>query len=106
MAEFVKVAALSDVPPGTICYTKIGEEYLSVVNVDGTVYAVSDFCSHAYCNLSDGWMEDDAIVCPCHDSRFSVKTGEVLTPPATEPIPTFDVLVEGDDILVAPKDGE
>jgi nitrite reductase/ring-hydroxylating ferredoxin subunit len=33
-------------------------------------------------------------------ARFDVTTGEVLSPPATIPLPTYEVKVEGNRILV------
>jgi 3-phenylpropionate/trans-cinnamate dioxygenase ferredoxin subunit len=35
------------------------------------------------------------VVCPRHGARFSVRTGEVLAPPAYEDVATFAVRVEG-----------
>jgi len=42
------------------------------------------------------------LECPCHGSQFNVKTGEVVSPPANEPLTQYAVRVDGDDILVGP----
>ena len=47
-------------------------------------------------------MEGQVIECPCHGSEFDVTTGEVLTPPANEPLAMYAVRVEEDNILVGP----
>jgi len=41
------------------------------------------------------------VECPFHQGRFNVKTGAVVQDPPTEPVPTYRVQVEGDDILVS-----
>jgi nitrite reductase/ring-hydroxylating ferredoxin subunit len=41
------------------------------------------------------------VTCPWHGSEFSVETGEVETAPAAEPVPVYEVRVEGDEIQVA-----
>jgi 3-phenylpropionate/trans-cinnamate dioxygenase ferredoxin component len=40
------------------------------------------------------------VTCPCHGSQFDVTTGQVLNPPATEPVPVFPLRVEEDEIEV------
>ncbi len=102
MAEFVKVAQTSEVAPGQIIFVQAGGKDISLLNLNGQYYAVSDICSHEECNMSDGGeLEGESIVCPCHASAFNVHTGAVESPPATEPIETYPVKVEGTDILVS-----
>ena len=45
-------------------------------------------------------MIEQEVECPCHGSRFDVKSGAVRFLPATAPIATYPVKVEGEDILV------
>jgi nitrite reductase/ring-hydroxylating ferredoxin subunit len=54
--------------------------------------------------LSDGILEGETITCAHHGAEFNVRTGEVLSLPAVEPIETFEVKVEGDDIYVLMED--
>lgn len=101
MAEYVKVAQMSEVPPGTIKGVKAGDQEIALVSLEGQLYAIGDICPHAHCNLSDGDIEGDRVLCPCHGSEFNVRTGQVVEGPASENVATFQVRVEGDDILVA-----
>jgi 3-phenylpropionate/trans-cinnamate dioxygenase ferredoxin subunit len=39
----------------------------------------------------------------CHGSIFDLATGEAIGPPAEEPVPVFDVRIEGDEVQVAPR---
>jgi nitrite reductase/ring-hydroxylating ferredoxin subunit len=63
--------------------------------VEGSLYALENRCSHALVELSQGWIDGYAIECPFHGARFDVRSGDVLSPPAREPIEAFDV-VESD----------
>src|SRR5438094_425317 len=100
MAEFAVAAQTGDVGPNQMIYVTIAGKPICIAHVGGQFYALSDICSHAECNISEGDIEGDSIVCPCHDSAFDVRTGEPNHPPATEPIQTFEVKIEGEDILI------
>ena len=54
-------------------------------------YAIHDRCSHRGCSLSEGEVEGDEVVCPCHGSRFSLRDGAVKHGPATASQPAFQV---------------
>ncbi len=68
--------------------------------VDGTVYAIGNLCTHEFALLTEGFVEGDAIECPLHQARFSIKTGKVLSEPADTDVPSYPVKVDGDDIYV------
>ena len=67
----------------------------------GRAWAIEDRCSHADCSFSsDGEVVDGVAVCDCHGSEFDVFTGQVVRPPAREPIETLPaVLIEGNPEL-------
>lgn len=102
MSDWVRVASTDEVKPGHVIGVVVGKEEVALANVDGEFLAVSDVCSHEYVLLHDGWLEGDEIECPQHGSMFSLRTGEVRNLPATQPIPTFDLKVEGTEIYVNP----
>ncbi len=97
---WVRVASVSDVKPGQVIQVEVGQELVALANVDGEMLAVSDVCSHEYVLLHDGWVEGEEIECPQHGSMFSLRTGAVKNLPATQPIPTFRVKVEGEDVFI------
>ncbi|NIS29925.1 MAG: Rieske 2Fe-2S domain-containing protein, partial [Actinobacteria bacterium] len=66
-------------------------------------HAVGDECTHEYASLSEGELQENVVECPLHSSQFDVTTGEVQFPPADEDLPVYAVRVEGDDILVGPR---
>ena len=102
MADFVKVADLSEIPPGDMIVVDVGEDQILLVNVEGAVHACDDICSHSYASLSEGDLDGAEIQCPLHGAIFNVASGKVITPPATEPLRTFQVKIEGNDVLVGP----
>lgn len=102
MEGFVKVAITADLPSGEFMLVEVEDERILLANVGGQYYAVTDLCTHAECPLSDGDLDGEVLKCPCHGSQFDVRTGEVVAPPADEPLTLYAVRVEGDDILVGP----
>jgi nitrite reductase/ring-hydroxylating ferredoxin subunit len=97
---FVKAARVSEIPPGQSKTIEVGDEDVALCNVGGKIYAIANVCTHDDGPLGDGYLLDDEIECPRHGARFNVRTGEAKTLPAIMPVPTFEVRVEGDDILV------
>jgi 3-phenylpropionate/trans-cinnamate dioxygenase ferredoxin subunit len=97
---FVEAARLSDVPPGRVKTVEIGDEDIALCNVEGEIYAIANVCTHDEGPLGAGYLLGDEIECPRHGARFNVKTGEVTVLPAIVPVPTFEVKVAGDKILV------
>ncbi len=76
-------------------------EPVALLNLNGAFYAVHDECTHECFPLSEGNLHDGELVCLLHGARFDVRTGAVLGPPAYEPVKTYEVRIEGDDIMVA-----
>ena len=100
MGEYVKVCEVTDVPPGTMHPVEVGEVKLMVVNLDGALYAVNRICTHETADLSTGFLIGSVVTCPLHLSRFDVSTGEVENPPATVPLPTYKLKIEGTSVYV------
>lgn len=98
--NFVCVARVGDVAPGEVIKADVAGRSIALFNLDGTYYATDEICSHAHASLAEGFVIDDCIECPLHGATFSIKTGQALSAPATEPIATYPVRVEANEILV------
>ena len=61
MSEYTKVASLSELSSGEMKMVTVDEEDILLANVDGTIHAVSDLCSHADASLSDGYIEEGEV---------------------------------------------
>lgn len=71
-----------------------------LVNIGGTVYAASNVCTHEEAYLNEGRIEGTSVVCPLHESEFDLKTGEVLLPPAENPLPVYKVTLQEGQVYV------
>jgi nitrite reductase/ring-hydroxylating ferredoxin subunit len=101
MPDFVRVAAVADIPAGTALRVVVGDTPVALYHVDGEFYATHDVCSHALASLSNGTLDGYTINCPKHGARFDVRTGRNLCLPAVRPVKSFAVKVEGEDVYVA-----
>lgn len=71
-------AAEDPLPPGAVRR----EGAWAVGNVNGADFAVSRRCRHQFGDLSKGLLDSDGcLVCPWHQSRYDVTTGEMVSGP-------------------------
>jgi 3-phenylpropionate/trans-cinnamate dioxygenase ferredoxin subunit len=99
--SFVAVAKLADLPAGTKKLVEANGMEIVLCNTRDHIFAVENLCSHAHEKLDCGKMKNGWIACPVHGARFDLESGEPMNPPATMPIRTFEVRVDGDTIEVA-----
>jgi 3-phenylpropionate/trans-cinnamate dioxygenase ferredoxin component len=100
MSDWIDVVAENELAPGTWRTIDVDGTDVAVFNLDGAYYAIEDVCTHDGGVLTGGEVDGDVIVCPRHGARFSIRTGEVLAPPAYEDVPTFPVRVEAGIVQV------
>jgi 3-phenylpropionate/trans-cinnamate dioxygenase ferredoxin subunit len=93
MFDWIDVAGVDELAPGTFRVVEVEGALIAVFSLGGGYYAMEDVCTHDGGTLTGGDIEGEEIVCPRHGARFSIKTGEVLAPPAYEPVSTFPVRV-------------
>jgi nitrite reductase/ring-hydroxylating ferredoxin subunit len=98
--EIVRVAALSDIPPGRMIYVEIDGLPIALANVGGVIYAFSDSCRHEGGPLSAGVLIDETVTCPWHGWTYNVRTGKAIVPPVGIRIPTYETWIDGDSIFV------
>ena len=96
----MRACSLNDVPDEGALRVQLDGKPICIARSQGEVFAISDICSHADVSLSEGEVEDGTIECWLHGSRFDLRTGEPTGLPATRPVATYPVTVEGDDVLV------
>ena len=104
--EWVRVAAVTDVPEGGTLLVDVAGEPVCLYSLAGHIYATHDTCTHEEASLADGFIEGDCIECPLHQALFHIPTGEVRSAPATRPLRVYPVkLVEGHvHVCAAPAD--
>ncbi len=74
-----------------VCVTRIGDE----------VFAIADTCSHSEASLTEGDVTDFKVECWLHGAEFDLRTGQVLTPPATSNLEVFAVTRDGDTVTIS-----
>ncbi len=100
MARLIKIAEAKDVPPGQSAAFTIEGQKIALFNVEGAYYAIGDACAHRGGPLSEGDVQGTKVTCPLHGADFDLKTGAALGPPAQKGVPSYKIIVEGDDIKV------
>jgi 3-phenylpropionate/trans-cinnamate dioxygenase ferredoxin component len=80
------------------------DEAVLLLKVDDHVFAMGNQCSHQGAGLDRGVVKVagsvKTVTCPAHGSMFDLETGKVMRPPATKPVPVYDVKVEDGQILL------
>lgn len=102
MPDWVRVATASDLPPGEKLGVVVAGEEIALFNVDGTMYAIGDICTHAEASLSEGDFYDTLVECPLHGSAFDVTSGAACGLPAMGNAGTYAVKVEDGAVFVDP----
>jgi Rieske Fe-S protein len=64
----------------------------------GDFKAFTAVCTHQGCIVSD--VSGGTINCGCHGSAFDIATGAVRQGPATQPLPTKTITVNGNGLSV------
>jgi len=100
MPTLTKVATTSEIPVGTAKVVEIGGKTIAVFNCEGTFYATDNTCKHRGGPLGEGSLSGTKVTCPWHGWEYEVTSGE-CSMDASIKVQTFDVKVEGDDLLVA-----
>lgn len=90
----------SDLTTGKPQKVTLGDKDICVVRVNEEVFAVADICSHAEASLSEGEVSGEKIECWLHGAEFNLRTGEAMTPPATEPLEVYEVKRDGDSVTI------
>jgi NAD(P)H-dependent nitrite reductase small subunit len=99
MSEFVRVMAVSDLPPGRAAEVTVGSQTVAVFNVGGTFHALSNRCPHRGGPLGQGFVDGAEVSCPWHNWTFDVATG-LNTTSGEMRVPRHEVRVEDGQVLV------
>lgn len=98
--EWTDAADASQLADGEPSRVVVDETPVLLLRDGERLFAIHDRCSHRGCSLSDGSVDGDEIVCPCHGSRFGLRDGAVRRGPATASQPAFETRQRGDRIEV------
>ncbi len=104
--EWVDVCAVDELEEkrGKVVCLK-SQERVAIFKYDGKLSAISNVCKHQGGPLGEGQIIDGCVTCPWHGYQYLPENGQ-SPPPYTEKIPTYEVRVEGDRVLLNPKANE
>jgi cytochrome P450/nitrite reductase/ring-hydroxylating ferredoxin subunit len=89
--EWHRISPAAAVGDGELLQADVAGRAVCVGRAAAGWVAFDDTCTHEDCSLAGGELDGDVIVCPCHGSEFDLRTGDVLTPPALDPLPIYEI---------------
>ena len=99
MSNFVAVARVAEIAPGSGKTVQAVSKAVALFKVDGKLCAIENTCPHRGGPLGEGELEGTVVTCPWHGWRFDVVTGiSPVNPSAT--VITIPCKVEGDQVWV------
>lgn len=101
MGELIRVAAASDIPPGTAKIVQAKGEPVAIFNANGKFYALHNTCIHKGGPLGEGFVDEAActVECPWHGWAYKLETGEKVDD-ASKKVRTYKVVKKGSDVFV------
>ncbi len=102
VGESVRLCGRDDLSSGEARRFDVEDLRVALVRIGDDFYAIGDRCSHEDYSLAEGevWPDECELECSKHGSTFDLRTGQPCSLPATKPVPVYDVVVEGDDVLL------
>lgn len=100
MSEWTDIGTVAELDASQRLEGDVAGYRVRVARVSGRLYAFEDRCTHDDSPFEDAPIEGCEIICPRHGARFDLRTGEVLAPPAYEPLRVFEVRQTDDRIEV------
>jgi nitrite reductase/ring-hydroxylating ferredoxin subunit len=113
------VCAIEDLPPGSMRLVPVGKYGVGVYNIDGSVYAIANYCAHEGAPLCLGFVggtnefapdvpgqlryvrEGRILRCPWHQWEFDITTGQTVADPRKR-VRTYEVdVTDGEVYLTA-----
>jgi nitrite reductase/ring-hydroxylating ferredoxin subunit/uncharacterized membrane protein len=91
--DFVPVMRADDLPEQQMRRIDVGDVKVLLVKQHGRIHALNETCAHLGGPLSEGTLEEGAVVCPWHGSRYALENGAVLDGPSSHPQTCFEVRV-------------
>jgi nitrite reductase/ring-hydroxylating ferredoxin subunit len=105
LTEWAAVAKVGELADNDMMMVTVGPEEILLAHVQGSYYAIDNWCTHAGGMLDQGVLHGDSleVECPLHEGYFHLESGAARLPPAEEDAIAYSVKVEGDQIFIGPK---
>jgi nitrite reductase/ring-hydroxylating ferredoxin subunit len=91
--EWMDVAPVGSLTADGVTGITVRNCQIALYRVGDDIYATDNVCTHAYAELSAGFLEGYEIECPLHGGRFDIRSGQGLCAPITEDLRVYTVRV-------------
>ena len=95
------IARTAEIPVGGVKLFRYpnSKEQCLLVHIGENAYAAySQKCTHLSCAVYYS-REENQLICPCHNGRFSIRDGAVIQGPPTRALPRVALALEGGKII-------
>ena len=102
MSEPTWIDALGtdELPTDDVLGVAVNGHDIALYTVGGEVFATDNICTHGHARLCDGFLDGHEIECPLHQGKFDVRDGKPTCEPASDPLRSYPVRIEGSRVLV------
>jgi nitrite reductase/ring-hydroxylating ferredoxin subunit len=98
---------IHSLPDGKAIRKTLGDGDVLLARDGDIIRAIGNQCTHQGAALDRGVIKLSGsvktVTCPAHGSMFDLESGKVMRPPATKPVPVYDVKVEDGRVSVRPR---
>jgi 3-phenylpropionate/trans-cinnamate dioxygenase ferredoxin subunit len=101
--DWTSVAPVAEFKEGDVKIVDADGVMMAVYHLDGDYIAIEDVCPHDGSEIGSGCVKNGILECPHHGATFDLRSGDVLTPPAYEPLEMMQIRVENGVVEV--RDG-
>jgi naphthalene 1,2-dioxygenase ferredoxin component len=99
-ARWVDAVSADDLPTDDVLGVVVAGRDVAIYTVGDALYATDNICTHGQARLCDGFLDGHEIECPLHQGKFDVRDGKPVCDPATEPLRSYPIKVEGARVYV------
>ena len=102
MPEWIRVCDVKSLKNGDLLDFDIKDKKILISKLRDKVYATDRICTHAYADLSTGFINEDekTVTCPLHMSAFKLEDGTPQNLPAEEPLKTYKIKIQDNYVYV------
>ncbi len=100
LSDWIKACSVDEVGDGQLFSFDHKDKRILLANLKGKFFATDLICTHAEADLSTGFLTDEGVRCPLHLSVFNLENGKPQNPPADEPLKTYNVKIQQNEIYV------
>jgi 3-phenylpropionate/trans-cinnamate dioxygenase ferredoxin subunit len=102
MPDWIKVCDIKSLKNGDLLDFDKEDKKILISKTKDKVYATDRICTHAYADLSTGFINEDekTVTCPLHMSAFKLEDGTPQNLPAEDPLKTYEIKIQDNYVYV------